>query len=208
MAQILKEEIKNRIVDSAKEELLTYGFENASLRRIALKSKMTVGNLYHYFKNKDALIEYIVNPVLGEINELVMEITSNNISISSMDFKATYTVDELRLLLNILIDRLGDIAFKWKSEFKILLMGSKIHNEIIEWFKNLIRYFIMTNYNLKDYTGKVKIISSCYATSIVEGFRQCLSDSEDEKIFKEIIKIYMLSYIRMLENDIGKYIGE
>jgi len=208
MAQILKEEVRNKIIEAAKEEFLSFGFKAASMRRIAQKSEMTVGNLYRYFASKDAINEFIVAPTLNEINNLVMSITSNNISISNPEFNVKYTIPQLKEMLANLIDRLGDIAYKRKIEFRILLMRSKLNDEIVDWFKQLIKYFIITNYGLTEYTEKIEIVSGCYAVAIIEGFKRCLDDCKDEATFNELSKIFMLSYLSMLENDIGKYIGE
>ena len=55
MAQVLKDSLRKAILDAAKEEFLEYGFKDASMRRIAAKANMTVGNLYRYFKNKESI---------------------------------------------------------------------------------------------------------------------------------------------------------
>ena len=53
--QTLKEDVREKIIDSAKNEFLEKGIERASMRDIAAGSGMTVGNLYRYFKNKEEL---------------------------------------------------------------------------------------------------------------------------------------------------------
>ena len=49
MAQVLKEAQRDKILEAAKQELLHYGYKEASMRRIAAQAEMTVGNLYRYF---------------------------------------------------------------------------------------------------------------------------------------------------------------
>ena len=78
MAQILKEEVRNKIIEASKKELLEKGYENASLRKIALDSGVTVGNLYRYFDNKEDLINKICEPCLLKIEELIKEETNNS----------------------------------------------------------------------------------------------------------------------------------
>lgn len=58
--QIIKEELRNRILEIAEQEFLQNGFDKASLRVIAKKCGTTIGNLYHYFSNKEALFEDLV----------------------------------------------------------------------------------------------------------------------------------------------------
>jgi AcrR family transcriptional regulator len=49
MAQILKPELKESIINSARHEFYIHGFEGSSMRNIAKAAHMTVGNLYRYF---------------------------------------------------------------------------------------------------------------------------------------------------------------
>ncbi|HNZ98434.1 helix-turn-helix domain-containing protein [Ruminococcus sp.] len=65
-----KTESHERIITAAKEEFLTYGFENASMRRIASNSGITVSGLYKHFPNKEEMFAHLVEPMLEEFNEL------------------------------------------------------------------------------------------------------------------------------------------
>ena len=53
-----------RITKAAKEEFLTYGFENASMRRIAASAGITVSGLYKHFPNKEEMFASLVQPML------------------------------------------------------------------------------------------------------------------------------------------------
>lgn len=65
--QIKKEEMREKILQAATEEFFKKGYENASMRVIAQKSYTTVGNIYHYFVNKDVLLEAILLPVIEDL---------------------------------------------------------------------------------------------------------------------------------------------
>ena len=69
MAQVLKEESREMILDAAKDEFMENGFKESSMRRIAQKSKMTVGNLYRYFKNKEDIYSAVIDGELMRISE-------------------------------------------------------------------------------------------------------------------------------------------
>ena len=71
MAQVLKEIQRDKILEAAKQELLQYGYRDASMRRIAMQAEMTVGNLYRYFESKDQLIQEITSPALTQLDQLV-----------------------------------------------------------------------------------------------------------------------------------------
>jgi AcrR family transcriptional regulator len=63
-----KTESHERIITAAKEEFLTYGFENASMRRIASNSGITVSGLYKHFPSKEEMFAHLVQPMLDEFN--------------------------------------------------------------------------------------------------------------------------------------------
>ena len=51
-----KSESHKRIIEAAKQEFLTYGYADASLRRIAAAANIQVGRLYKHFASKDAVV--------------------------------------------------------------------------------------------------------------------------------------------------------
>ncbi len=67
--QVKKLEVKNKILEAAKEEFLSVGFQKASLREIAARAKVTKGNIYVYFKNKDELFSVLVQPAIDNFFE-------------------------------------------------------------------------------------------------------------------------------------------
>ena len=56
----MKEELRVKILEVAEKEFLENGFDKASLRNIAKCSGTTIGNIYHYFDNKEALFTALV----------------------------------------------------------------------------------------------------------------------------------------------------
>lgn len=68
-----KTESHERIITAAKEEFLTYGFENASMRRIASNSGITVSGLYKHFPSKEEMFAHLVQPMLDEFNVLYQQ---------------------------------------------------------------------------------------------------------------------------------------
>ena len=51
--QVLKDDIKKRILNAAKQEFAKRGFIKTSMRDIAKGAGVGVGNLYNYFPSKD-----------------------------------------------------------------------------------------------------------------------------------------------------------
>ena len=73
MAQKLKPEIRDRILENALAAFMENGYKNTSMKKIAVHSNIAVGNIYNYFKDKEELYEIIVQPVFSAINNLFEE---------------------------------------------------------------------------------------------------------------------------------------
>lgn len=58
------------LADAAREEFLTYGYMNASMRRIAAAAGCTTGTLYYRFRDKGELFRYLVDDAANEFMEL------------------------------------------------------------------------------------------------------------------------------------------
>ncbi len=69
MVQFAKDEIRQRIVDTARAEFLEKGFEKASIRTITAKAKTAKSNLYNYFTDKDHLFCSVVGSAVEKIRK-------------------------------------------------------------------------------------------------------------------------------------------
>lgn len=67
-----KDKIENheKIVIAAKKEFLTYGFKDASMRRIASDSGMSVSGLYKHFPGKESMFVSLAAPAYDGFVEL------------------------------------------------------------------------------------------------------------------------------------------
>ena len=208
MSQILKEDTRNKILESAKEEFLEKGYENASLRHIALKAHMTVGNLYRYFENKEDINVKIVEPCLFKIEKLINDETDNQLSFFKNNKNFNLDKEDMIKALDNIIDKIIDIYDEYKAEFQILMMDSKVSIKLRDWFSNLIRNLIKNNYPFIGLEKELTTMSETYSVAVFSGFKELLrSDFEKERI-KLLSKIYFRSYIYMLNSDIRKMIGK
>ena len=53
--QVLKEDIRSRILTVARQQFERNGYSKTSMREIAVLAGVGVGNIYNYFTNKDEL---------------------------------------------------------------------------------------------------------------------------------------------------------
>jgi len=69
-----KSENHEKIVTAAFDEFRTYGFEEASMRRIAQACDMSVSGLYKHFPGKEEMFSSLVKPALDGLMDLYHEI--------------------------------------------------------------------------------------------------------------------------------------
>jgi len=70
MPQVLKQEIEDKIVVSAKELFIAYGYDSVSMSMIARNAGIAVGNIYRYFSGKDQLFRHLARPVALKLKNL------------------------------------------------------------------------------------------------------------------------------------------
>ena len=66
--------VYNRVLECAKEEFLSKGFLDASLRTIAQEAGTSTGSIYTRFGDKEGLFQAIVEPVVDEFRTLFREL--------------------------------------------------------------------------------------------------------------------------------------
>lgn len=71
--QILKDNIRSRILDVAKQQFELKGYSKTSMREIAESADVGVGNIYNYFASKDELFHEVVRPVLYALEAMLQE---------------------------------------------------------------------------------------------------------------------------------------
>lgn len=164
--QIKKEEMREKILQVAIDEFFKKGYENASMRVIAQKSYTTVGNIYHYFENKEVLLEEILLPVLDDLEaKLAKHIREEQeqplTKQQSLDFIDNMDENVEQSDLKSLIDKRVVILFKLESSSLLerkekFVSDCKAHlnhhlkasddsrysevliNMFIEWSKNIL----------------------------------------------------------------------
>lgn len=62
------------ILEAGKKEFLTYGYEKASLRRIAREASVTTGAIYGYFPGKEALFDALTGDTAEELVDMYVKI--------------------------------------------------------------------------------------------------------------------------------------
>lgn len=158
--QVLKEDVKNKIVDAAIEEFLVNGYEKSSLRIIASQAGITIGNIYSYFSSKDALFNHVVSPAAEALDDLL-----------ELDI-IRYT-DKYSTNLNFISKRICKVFVSNKERFFILInasSGSKYENtkeSIIDFISKRFKSELFPKLNKKDIDP---LFARVLATALLSGF--------------------------------------
>lgn len=182
--QFLKEEVRNNILKAATCEFKENGFKNSSMRNIAKRSGMTVGNLYRYFKNKEDLFYTIVNPTFNRMKEAIND---EKISLYGRDGK-NYIAEQVTR-------RIAEIHDKYRDELLIIINGS----EGTEFESAKKQFISLVENRIKGMIDKIKaiglVINSDFfpkviAATYVEGVTMILNKYEDSNRVKKEIELY------------------
>ncbi len=79
MAQFLKDEVREKIKEGAVAVFTEKGFKATSIKEIAAKAEVSVGNVYRYFDNKDALYNAVIEGVHKGVIDILDFVKINNI---------------------------------------------------------------------------------------------------------------------------------
>lgn len=205
MGQILKDRVKNLIVESAIKDIFENGMIGSSMRKIANNANMTVGNLYRYFKNKDELISFIVKPVLDRINRIIQKNTNQIIDLNDDHFDMSHiSMDDIIHTLDELSIELVDIYSETPKPLLILMMHDKVSGNILKWFTKLIMEFMILNDYVHDGNDKrCEMLAKTYAVSLFAGVKDLLSNNNiDKNELSIVIKMYFRTCISFIDKNI------
>ncbi|MDR2038855.1 MAG: TetR/AcrR family transcriptional regulator [Bacteroidales bacterium] len=115
--RVLKDDIYQAILKSARNEFIRKGFKDTSMRDIAKNAHVSLSNIYNYFKNKDEIFLAIVKPAKDNIFRFVeQQHTEENIDFNKM---STFHYQEETTEVYI------QLLMKYKDELRLLLYHSE-----------------------------------------------------------------------------------
>jgi TetR/AcrR family transcriptional regulator, cholesterol catabolism regulator len=132
MAQILKQEVRDKILATTRQILTEKDFLSINLREIAKESNVSLSNIYNYFPSKDALLEGVVEDTLIEFDKASQEIEKTLLSKKKLLY---LNFDKSQTYAKTIMD----FILKHKTNLNILAhksKGSKLDEYINSWSKN------------------------------------------------------------------------
>ena len=199
--QVLKEEVKEKIEKAAIYEFEKNGYQKTSMRSIASSAKLTVGNLYRYFKNKDDLFSVIIQPAFQEIYQFIDEFARFK---KSALFKKKQKDNFIKTFEESLIR----IYIQHRAELVILLNGSKgsqmenARGQIISLIAGRIKKEAFPRMKKKRMKSEDDFLAQVLATSFIEGISLVLNKYKDKEKTKELFTQFTHIYFRNLLNEL------
>lgn len=187
--QYLKSEIDQLITDAAVNEFYHNGYENTSMRTIALKAGISVGNLYRYYSCKEKLFEHIIMHVYEKTvyliehhNDFRIELNMENLAqiIEVQGKIISETLSENRKALLILIDGSRGTKFEKIKRDLVAVMTDHVSEHFHKYYENKKGI---------DRLALSKILSVGYLESLWDILRDNDDKENIRKLFIEYIKI-------------------
>lgn len=160
MAQVLKDEIRDKILKAALHEFYDKDYKSAAMRSIAEKAKIPTGLIYSYYKNKESLFDAVLQPVLYDW-ERVLESKHDG---HGNDEIYGLSKTETECLLNL---------FEHRQEFIILVdksQGTKYEHEKDRFIEEIE---IHLNKHRKDENSE-KVFIHIIANNFIDGLMQIM----------------------------------
>lgn len=180
--QILKEEVRQNILNCSRQMFLESGYEKTSMRMIAKQSGITVGNIYNYYQNKEELFDAIVGDTYKKLVKMINVEIATDLKTNSEEFHA---------LRSDIVDQLMEILLNHQEDMLILLSGSKgtkyesVESDFIELIAK--RLLQESTLRIKNKRAEINMDYLSYVTA--RGFYMALVDTivyfDDEEELKK-----------------------
>jgi len=171
----LHQQRRQQILDVAAECFTEKGFHQTGMKEIYTKAKLSAGSVYHYFENKDAIIEAIASDFSVDIEQFIFTFRDNTDFIQGLIKAVRYRLKESqkyakygRLVIDIYAESFRND--KVKGTLKAL------DDELVTALKSRIERAI-SSYQISSYHDSKML--SYMLIAIIEGYEdRILQDPE------------------------------
>ena len=188
---------QEKIMQFAKLEFLQHGFKDSSLRNISAAAGVTTGAIYAYFKDKNALFEAIVDPLILQVEGIFCELSESyyneNAIVSNITFQKS--LGDLYQIYEFIYNNF--------DVFRLLVVGAEgssradfIHTLVEHEVKHTLAYSERLKENKNNCIGiqisltSIHIISESYINALLEPVRHNMSKEEALKNLEFLVTFY------------------
>ncbi|MDD4210983.1 MAG: TetR/AcrR family transcriptional regulator [Clostridia bacterium] len=178
--QYKKEEIRQNILNCAMAEFKEEGYLKASILKIAKKAKVSVGNLYRYFKSKQDLFEQIVKNTVEELPEVIKKIYESQMQENR----------NLKKIADNIAEHIMRLNEKYGKQILILIdksSGSKYENYYNKFLTYVVNLFEIGLY--KEQNAKNHLMAQIIASGFLNGVFTILREVKPQEMEQEIKRL-------------------
>lgn len=201
--QVLKDDIKRRILDVARQEFNQRGFTKASMRDISAKVGVGVGNLYNYYPSKDDLFRAVLAPVVsacyamfdkhhGEYGHDALSMTRENYLLTAVSDYMTILKGNRTLLKILLFKSQGSSLENFKVEFT-----DRATVQVKSWFANNKLRHPEMNIDVSDFM--IHLHTVWMFTLFEEILMHRVTGADMERVIEEYIKFEINGWKNILQ---------
>ena len=189
--QILKKEVRDKIMESALKLFATKGFKNTTISDVAASAGISVGNIYNYFPTKKQLFaDMLPETVIEKFkNLLIIKFQMPVADTSDTSDRIISTIIEYRYHFIILMEMSED------DEYSALRKGMVSH------FVRLYLDFIKKNFNREINLRKYRDLLGTVYTNLLYGIIAICKHNDSEATIKDLMEkllTYHLTGIRKM----------
>jgi AcrR family transcriptional regulator len=193
MAQILKPELKEAIIQSARNEFYINGFEGASMRNIAKAAHMTVGNLYRYFKNKEDLADVLLSSTIDKLDNIITGEINNFPYGKSSEKSRTAEFDARIRRLSMGFAHVFETE---RKEFMTLIRHQRMADQVVSSIKKIMTVMVERWFSQVDlFDRRTDMITSMLASAIFCGLVRLFEESQEGT--QEEIEWMIMTYLNL-----------
>ena len=173
---------RDQLIEVAKKEFLTKGYNKASLREICAKAGVTTGALYFFFENKADLFAAIVDEPLRGLKQLVTDhFREDREYLAEVDSLENIDMDHSEIS-----DRLAEYIYRYYDSFLLVLTAAEntvyehCVDDYVKLMEDMVPYMMadMTDHSYDAY------MSHWMAHITIDAFTQVIKHEPDVKVAK------------------------
>lgn len=193
MAQILKPELREAIIQSARNEFYIHGFEKASMRNIAKSAHMTVGNLYRYFKDKEDLADALLASTIDKLDKIITGEISHIPTDVQLAHGRTAEFDARIRRLSMGFAHVFEIE---RKEFMTLIRHPRMADQVVSSIKKIMVQMVERWFSQVDlFDRRIDMITSMLASAVFNGLVRLFEESLDSP--QEEIEWMISTYLNL-----------
>jgi AcrR family transcriptional regulator len=188
--QYQKEEVRNRILQSALNEFDKNGYSGTQMRRIAQEAGVATGNIYRYFHNKEEVFEAIVQPVYAHISSIIFDL-----------YKPGDERSDIREITNNIAKKIMEVYRRHGRALMVITdksKGSK-YEDFSETLVTLVCKRLKGELSFKGIDDTNDVLAYVISSGFVRGIFSIMRYSNDSHRIEELVNRMLVFYFENLE---------